>query len=173
MEREIVYYPDPVLAKKAKEIEEITPELKELVDDMIVAMYKYDGIGLAAPQVGESIRLVVVDITGPKIKEDLRVMLNPVITASEGKVETQEGCLSVREYRAKVKRAEFVTVEYMDMDGKQQTVEADDLLAICLQHEIDHLNGVLFIDHISRLKRTFYDKKVKKWEKLSKTDPNA
>lgn len=163
MKREIVTYPDPVLAEKCAEIKEITPELRELVDDMVETMYEDDGIGLAAPQIGESIRLVVIDITGPQQREELRVLVNPVITAREGEVESEEGCLSVVGLRGKVMRSEKVTVEATDLDGNPLHIDADGLLAICLQHELDHLDGVLFIDHLSRLKRNLYDKKVRKW----------
>lgn len=168
MKREILTYPDPKLAQKAEPIEEITPEIKKLAEDMVETMYERDGIGLAAPQVGESCRLIVVDITGPSLREDLKVIVNPEIVTSEGQVEYEEGCLSVREIKAKVKRAEKVTVRGRDLDGKPMEIEADELLAVCLQHEIDHLEGVLFIDRLSRLKRTLYDKKVKKWQKLER-----
>ncbi|NJB67963.1 peptide deformylase [Desulfobaculum xiamenense] len=165
MKREILAYPDPVLAQKAAEITEVTPELRQLVEDMVETMYEDDGIGLAAPQVGESIRLVVIDITGPKLREDLRVLVNPVITSREGEVESEEGCLSVIGLRAKITRSEKVTVDATDLDGNPVHIDADGLLAICLQHEIDHLDGVLFIDYVSRLKRSLYDKKVRKWVK--------
>ncbi|WP_028587539.1 peptide deformylase [Desulfocurvus vexinensis] len=169
MTRPLVFYPDPVLARRAEEIAEVTPELRALADDMALTMYANEGIGLAAPQVGQSVRLVVVDISGPKVRDDLRVLVNPVITArSEETVESEEGCLSVRNYRANVERAAQVTVQARTLDGQELTIEADDLLAICLQHEIDHLDGTLFIDHISRLKRSLYDKKVRKWVKQDK-----
>lgn len=168
MKLEVRFYPDPVLAQKAKPVTEITPELKKLVDDMAETMYANEGIGLAAPQVGESIRLVTIDLSGPEVQGDLRVLVNPEIVAkSEETVETEEGCLSVAALRAKVKRSAEVTVKAQDLDGNDVTIEADDLLAVCLQHEIDHLDGVLFIDHISRLKRSLYDKKVKKWMRQS------
>lgn len=161
----ILTYPDPRLKEKAKEIEEITPELKQLAADMAEAMYANEGIGLAAPQVGECCRLVVIDLTGPERREGLMVLVNPRIVAKEGEIETEEGCLSVRSYRSKVKRSAQVQVKARNLEGEEIAIEGDDLLAVCLQHEIDHLDGTLFIDHISRLKRTFYDKKVEKWEK--------
>lgn len=168
MKREIVTYPDPVLAQTAEKITELTPELKKLAEDMVETMYEDDGIGLAAPQVGESCRLVVIDITGPEKREELRILVNPCITSKEGEVESEEGCLSVVGYRGKVKRAEKVTVDATDLEGKPVHIEADGLLAICLQHELDHLDGVLFIDHLSRLKRNLYDKKVSKWLRRTK-----
>ncbi|MBU1002464.1 MAG: peptide deformylase [Proteobacteria bacterium] len=164
MKLKLRVYPDPVLAQKAARIEAITPDVKQLAQDMAETMYANDGIGLAAPQVGQSVRLVVVDLSGPEVRDDLRVFVNPVITEKSSEiVETEEGCLSVATLRANVKRAAQVTVQAQDLDGNELTIEADELLAVCLQHEIDHLQGVLFIDHISRLKRSLYDKKVKKW----------
>jgi len=165
----ILTYPDPRLKGKAKEIEEITPKIRQLAADMAEAMYANEGIGLAAPQVGECCRLVVIDVTGPERREDLRILVNPRIVSSEGETETDEGCLSVRNYRSKVKRAARVTVKARDLEGNEVTVDGEDVLAVCLQHEIDHLDGTLFIDRISRLKRTFYDKKVEKWEKRKAT----
>lgn len=174
MKLELRVYPDPVLARKAARIEEITPDIKQLAQDMAETMYANDGIGLAAPQVGESIRLVAMDLTGPEVRGGLRFFVNPVITArSSETVETEEGCLSVATLRANVKRAAQVTVQAQDLDGVDLTIEAEELLAVCLQHEIDHLDGVLFIDHISRLKRSLYDKKVKKWmRQLDKAGAN-
>ncbi len=170
MTRTICTYPDPVLAKKAAPIKDIDDEVRRLADDMARTMYANDGIGLAAPQVGESTRLIVVDTTGPSRREELRVIVNPVIESAEGEVESEEGCLSVSNYRANVRRAERVRVTGSDLDGNAVDIEADDILAICLQHEIDHLDGILFIDHISRLKRALYDKKVKKWLKRKEND---
>lgn len=161
----ILTYPDPRLKEKAKEIEEITPQIKQLAADMAEAMYAGEGIGLAATQVGECCRLAVVDLTGPDRREELMVLVNPRIVAAEGEIETEEGCLSVRSYRSKVRRAAKVRVKAQDLEGRDVVLDADDLLAVCLQHEIDHLDGTLFIDHISRLKRVMYDKKVEKWEK--------
>lgn len=170
MTRTILTYPDPVLSQKARPVEDIDDDIRRLADDMAETMYAKDGIGLAAPQVGESCRLVVIDVTGPSRREDLRVIVNPVIESAEGEVETEEGCLSVANYRANVKRAERVRVTGRDLDGEPVDIEAGDLLAICLQHEIDHLDGTLFIDRISRLKRALYDKKVKKWLKRQESD---
>lgn len=168
MQLEVRFYPDPVLAKKAEPVEAVTDEIRELVTNMAETMYANEGIGLAAPQVGESIRLVVIDLSGPEVRDDLRVLINPeIVEKSEETVETEEGCLSVASLRAKVKRSAEVSVKATDLDGNAVTIDADELLAVCLQHEIDHLDGVLFIDHISRLKRSLYDKKVKKWMRQS------
>ncbi len=163
MPLEIRKYPDPVLARKAAPVTEITPAIRELAAEMAEAMYANQGVGLAAPQVGESIRLVVIDLTGPEKREGLVTLVNPVVAAASGEQEDEEGCLSVRDYRTNVRRAACVTVKALDLDGREMEIEADGLYAVCLQHEIDHLDGVLFIDRISRLKRAMYDKRVKRW----------
>lgn len=168
MKREIKKYPDPVLKEKARPIEAITPELRALAEDMLETMYASEGIGLAAPQVGESVRLIVVDVTGPEVRAEPRVIVNPEIVCSEGEVTSDEGCLSVTAMRSEVCRSATCTVKGLDLDGNPVEIEADGVLSVCLQHEIDHLEGVLFIDRISRLKRTLYDAKVKKWQRQGK-----
>ncbi len=165
MSKVIITYPDGILARNSAPVTDITGDIKTLADDMVLAMYNNDGIGLAAPQVGENIRLVTVDISGPKEREDLRILVNPEIVERSGSTESEEGCLSVVGLRAKVKRSAWIGVRGIDMDGNPLEFEAEDLMAICLQHEIDHLNGVLFIDHLSRLKRNLYEKKLAKWLK--------
>jgi peptide deformylase len=170
MVRKILKYPDPILSQKAAEIEEITPEVKQLAQDMAETMYEKRGIGLAAPQVGECCRLIAVDVSGPDERNDLKFLVNPVVVHKEGEVFEEEGCLSVAQFRSKVKRAEKVVVKAKDLDGNEVEVPADGILAICLQHEIDHLDGVLFIDKVSRLKRALYDGKVKKWLKARQGD---
>lgn len=168
MQRKIIKYPDPVLKKKAEPIAAITPEIRQLAEDMLETMYASEGIGLAAPQVGESIRLIVVDVTGPEKREEPMVIVNPEIVCSAGEVVSDEGCLSVKDMRSEVTRADTCTVRGLDLDGNQIEMEAVGMTSICLQHEIDHLEGVLFIDRISRLKRTLYDAKVKKWIRLGR-----
>ena len=170
MARKNVTYPHPVLAQTARPVEEITDEIRQLAAEMAQLMYEDKGIGLAAPQVAESIRLITVDLSGPDKREDLQVFVNPVLTNLEGEVDSEEGCLSVPGYRSTVTRAERLHLSALDLDGNPVEMEADDLMAICLQHEVDHLNGVLFIDKISKLKRTLYDRKVKKWLKQKKED---
>ena len=170
MPRTIVTYPNPVLAKKAAPVAEITDEIRALAAEMIELMYKDKGIGLAAPQVAESIRLITVDLSGPEKREDPRVFVNPVLSNLEGEVESEEGCLSVVGYRSTVIRAERLHLSAHDLDGNVVEMGADDLMAICLQHEVDHLNGVLFIDKISKLKRTLYERKLKKWLKEKNED---
>lgn len=162
---EILHYPDSRLAEKSKPVEEITEEIKELAANMVETMYEDDGIGLAAPQIGALHRLVVIDVSGPEVRNGLMTLINPVICSSEGSCVSEEGCLSVPGYRTTLKRAETVVVKAQDLEGNDVTIEADGLLAICLQHELDHLDGILFIDKISRLKRSMYNKRVKKWQK--------
>jgi len=161
----ILTYPDPVLAKVAEPVGEITPELAKLIEDMTQTMYESDGVGLAAPQVGHSIRLITLDETGPKERKAPMVLLNPVIVACEGKKESEESCLSLPTFSCKVKRHECVTVQGRNEKGEDIEIKAEGLLAVILQHEMDHLEGKTLVDHASRLKRTMYDSKVKKWRK--------
>ncbi len=161
----VLQYPDPRLSRVSEPVTEVTPELRELVGDMIETMYARDGIGLAAPQIGKPIRLVVVDVSGPDRREELMVLINPVLTRSGAEVESEEGCLSVPDFRSPVARAAEVLVEARDLDGNPISLKAESMLAVCLQHECDHLDGKLFIDRISRLKRAMYDKKLSKKEK--------
>ncbi len=165
MARHIHTYPDPILAKKSEPITEITPEIKALAKEMLELMYENNGIGLAAPQAGENVRLITVDLSGPEKREDPHIFINPEIVEKSGETESEEGCLSVPGYRSSVKRAETVKFQAQNLDGEKIEFQADDLMAICLQHEIDHLDGILFIDHLSRLKRSLYEKKRKKWNK--------
>ncbi len=165
--RKIIIYPDPILRKRAKEIDEINDEIKKLADEMALLMYENKGIGLAAPQVGESVRLITVDITGSK-RENLMVLVNPVIISREGEIEYEEGCLSLPGFRANIKRAQKIEVLAKDLLGKEKKILAEDVLSVCIQHEIDHLDGILLLDHVGRLKRQLYEKKVKKWKKRSK-----
>lgn len=156
--REILIYPDDRLRNPTVEVSVFDDELKTLVQDMFDSMYYYEGIGLAAPQIGVSKRLVVIDISdtddkGNVIEHHPLVIINPKIVEKSGTVEYKEGCLSVPEYYDNVTRAERVKVEYQDIDGNPQVIETGDLLAICLQHEIDHLDGHLFVDYLSSMKR--------------------
>ncbi|MDR2605616.1 MAG: peptide deformylase [Desulfovibrio sp.] len=158
----VLQYPDPRLARKAVPIEEISPRIRELAADMAETMYARDGVGLAAPQVGEALRLVVLDISGPERREDLRVLVNPVLTLSGEELAADEGCLSVPEFSAKVTRREFAAVRASDLEGRPVVFDASGRLAVCVQHECDHLEGVLFIDRLSRLKRDMLDRRLKK-----------
>ena len=161
----VLQYPDPRLRRESLPVTEITPEIRALVDDMVETMYARDGIGLAAPQVGVPLRLVVMDLSGPEAREELVVLVNPALTVSGSALETEEGCLSVPDFRALVSRPGHVHIEAADLDGKPVALEAEGLAAVCAQHECDHLDGKLFIDHISRLKRSMYDRKILKKEK--------
>lgn len=167
----VLTYPHPVLSVCAAPVEGITEETRTLAKDILETMYSKEGLGLAAPQVGVSKRLIVVDISGPDRRENPMVLINPVIVSACGEVETSEGCLSVLNYRSKVQRSEKVRLEALNLAGEQVALEAEGMLAICLQHEIDHLNGVLFIDRISRLKRSLYEQKIKKWIKNNQSRP--
>ncbi|MGD9157397.1 MAG: peptide deformylase [Desulfobacteraceae bacterium] len=159
---QIFRYPDPVLRAKAQSIDNIDGNLQELIDSMTETMYKAPGIGLAAPQVGESIRLVVYDVTPAEDGNNINVIINPEIVSSEGSIIYEEACLSVYDYSADVERSEKILVKAFDRDGKSVEIEAEGIHAVCLQHEIDHLNGILFIDHISTIKRSLYKKRLKK-----------
>lgn len=158
----ICRYPDPVLRTKANPVENIDGEIQKLIDDMADTMYKAPGVGLAAIQVGEPIRLIVYDVTPKEEGENLSVIINPEIVASEGKIVYEEACLSVIDYTADVTRCKKVCVKALDREGNPIEIEAEGLHAVCLQHEIDHLNGILFIDHISSIKRSLYKKRLKK-----------
>ena len=160
----IYEYPDPVLRKRTDKITTFDETLAKLVEDMAETMYNAPGIGLAAPQIGQSIKLIVVDITmNIDDEKDYMVMLNPVIVGQEGSQLDEEGCLSVPELTANVKRYKGITVSYQDLEGHTKKLSTEDRFSVVLQHEIDHLNGVLFLDHLSSLKRSLYKKKVKKW----------
>ena len=165
--REIVTFPDERLRQKCALVTKFDDALKELTDDMFETMYDDEGIGLAAPQIGISQRIVVIDIPeeGGVQGENRLILINPVITKKEGEVPSEEGCLSVPDYRAEITRAEKVTLEAQDVNGEKKVYEADGLLAICMQHELDHLDGKLFIDYLSRLKR---DRLLTKYRKLKK-----
>lgn len=158
----IYKYPDPVLREKAQSIENIDGNLQELIDSMTETMYKAPGIGLAAPQVGESKRLVVYDITTPEEGNNINVIINPEIVSAEGSIVYEEACLSVIDFSAEVERSAKILLKALDREGNPIEIEAEGLHAVCLQHEVDHLNGILFIDHISTLKRSLYKKRLKK-----------
>ena len=162
---EVVKYPDPVLAKPGAPVTVFDAKLKKLVDEMFDSMYAAQGIGLAAPQIAISQRIAVIDVSFKKNPEDKIVLINPRIIDRTGKQSEEEGCLSLPEIREKVSRAEWVRVRAQDVTGKEIEVEGDELLGRALQHEIDHLDGILFIDHLSRLKRDLVLRKIKKLQK--------
>lgn len=164
---DIKKYPARVLKHKAAPVTVIDDELQQLIDDMLETMYAAPGVGLAAPQVGISKRLAVIDISAREESVPLLVLINPVILKQEGEIEFEEGCLSVPDYTAKVKRAENLVLTAIDRSGNQVEIETGGLLSIAVQHEIDHLDGILFIDRLSPIKREFIKKKFKKKQKTA------
>ncbi len=159
---EIVKYPDPVLAKRGAPVTVFDDKLKTLVEEMFESMYAAQGIGLAAPQIGLSQRLTVIDVSFKKNPEEKIVLINPEIIEREGEQYEEEGCLSLPEIRDKVKRAAKVKVRAQNTDGEWFEIEGEELLSRAFQHEIDHLDGVLFIDRLSRLKKDLTVRKIKK-----------
>ena len=156
-----VQFPNPVLAMNCQPVQEINDQIRRLAADMGETMYKAPGVGLAAPQVGEPIRMVVLDVS--EEKNNLMTLINPVITQRSQEQEIgEEGCLSLPGIWEKVSRSTEITLKYTDLEGKEQELHADGLLAICIQHELDHLDGTVFIDHLSRLK---YDRACAKLKK--------
>jgi len=156
----VLIYPDPRLREYAAKVDRVDTDIRRLVDDMAETMYSAPGIGLAAVQVSERKRVVVIDIS--EDKSELQVFINPVIIASSGEQESEEGCLSVPGVYAPVTRAEQIVVRALDRSGDEFSLEAEGMLAVCIQHEIDHLNGKVFVDHLSRLKRERIRKKFTK-----------
>ncbi len=159
---EIKKYPDSVLREKAKSVENVDGKLVKLAEDMLETMYAAPGIGLAAPQVGESLRIIVFDVGHSQGEPEPHVLINPVITASEGEEIAEEGCLSLPGIYTNVKRAAKVEVKGYDLDGNEVVMQAEGLMARVLQHEIDHLEGKLLIDRLSRVRQHMIKKKLKK-----------
>ncbi|MEZ2221210.1 peptide deformylase [Rhizobium sp. RCC_161_2] len=163
----LIILPDPLLRQASKPIERVDIEILRLADDMLETMYDAPGIGLAAVQIGVARRMLVIDVAREGEDKQPLVFINPeVVASSDERSVYEEGCLSIPDYYAEVERPARVTVKHIDRDGEEQVIEADGLLATCLQHEIDHLNGVLFIDYISRLKREMV---IKKFTKAAKS----
>jgi peptide deformylase len=156
----IVKYGDPVLEKPGALVKKFDAELEELAEDMFASMYAAQGVGLAAPQIGKSLRLAVVDVTEGKI-----ILANPEVIHAEGEVREEEGCLSIPGFRGYVIRPQFVTVRAQDVKGETFEIRGENLLARAFCHEIDHLNGVLFLQHLSMLKRDLIKRKIKKLRK--------
>lgn len=162
---EVVKWPEPVLAKRGEEVTVFDAKLKTLVEEMFESMYAAQGIGLAAPQINISQRITVIDCSFKKNPDDKVVLINPEIIDRKGKQVEEEGCLSLPEIREKVSRAGWVKVRAQDVNGDPIEVEGEELLARAMQHEIDHLDGILFIDRLSRLKRDLVIRKIKKLQK--------
>jgi peptide deformylase len=163
---EVLHFPDERLRKIAQPVSQVTPEIQRIVDDMFDTMYNEEGVGLAATQVDVHQQIIVMDVSANR--DERLVLINPELVEKHGCALNEEGCLSVPEYRADVERAEFVTVKALDRDGNDFTLEADGLLAICIQHEMDHLAGKLFIDYLSPLKRQRVRAKMEKLARLER-----
>ncbi len=159
----IYVYPHEILKKKAEPVRNIDGALQQFIDEMVELMYRAKGLGLAANQVGEAVRLFVMDVSGSDAPLNPVVVINPVLTAVEGSEVAEEGCLSVPEYSAKLKRPSSVEMKGFDRQGKEIVIEADGLTARCIQHEIDHLDGICFVDRLSSIKKAMFRKK---WPKI-------
>ena len=158
----ILTFPEPVLKQKSAPVTIITDEVIQLAKDMAETMYDAPGVGLAAPQIGVLQRIIVIDVAGKNEPQQLITAINPVIIQSEGEVFEEEGCLSVPDFSANVKRHERVVVKALTLEGQERVWHADGLLAVAFQHEIDHLEGLLFVDRLSPLKRELFIKKARK-----------
>ena len=164
--REIVIDPDPIVRKKSENLEKVDNELRRLLDDMMDTMYSSPGIGLAAVQVGILKRLIVIDISKEKGKKDPLFFINPeIISKSKNSSIYEEGCLSLPGHYAEIERPSECHVKYIDYNGKEKEIRAKGLLSTCIQHEVDHLNGILFIDYLSKLKKDMILKKLVKYKK--------
>lgn len=159
---EVLKYPNPALKSKAMPVKEIDSELRGLINDMAETMYARSAVGLAAPQVGKLLKVAVIDVTPKAEGKNLIVLINPRIVAKEGETVLEEGCLSIPDYREEIKRWGRVKVEAMDQEGNIREIEGEGLLSIALQHETDHLDGMLIIDRISSLKRSIFKQTMKK-----------
>ena len=162
MVREIVIWPDPILKKKASPVSQVDDSIRSLVNDMFETMYAADGVGLAAPQIGVLKQVIVLDTTPRQPESKPVAMINPQIIAMEGTTRYSEGCLSVPGEAEEVERAARVTAKFLDVSGREQTIEAEGLLAVAIQHETDHLHGTMFVDYLSPLKRELIRKRMKR-----------
>jgi peptide deformylase len=170
---EILKYPDPRLSRIARPVENVTNNIVQLLNDMVETMYAAPGVGLAATQVGTLHRIIVLDIDHENPQKNVYKLINPVISRAEGEILWEEGCLSVVDFTAEVRRAARIEVMALDANEKELKIEAEGLLAVALQHEIDHLDGKLFIDRISRLKRDLYTRRRKKMLRTGTTPPES
>lgn len=166
MRRELFKYPNPILHRPAAPVKKVDDEIRRLLDDMAETMYAEDGVGLAAPQVGVSLRCAVIDIgNADEEAPGLIKMVNPEIVSREGEIEWDEGCLSVPDFRMKMKRSSKLTARFLDENGMKKEIQAEGLLAVAVQQEIDHLDGKLILDSASGIKRDIYARKLKKQTK--------
>jgi peptide deformylase len=173
MVREILIWPDPILKQKAKPVAKVDDSVRTLVKDMFETMYAADGVGLAAPQVGILKRVIVLDTTPRQPESKPIAMINPVLVALEGELTYTEGCLSIPGEAEDVDRAAIVTVKFLDVEGVEQTLVCDGLLAVAVQHETDHLEGTVFVDHVSSLKRELIRKRMKRLKAEREDQPEA
>ena len=164
----ILRYPDPRLQRRAAKVEQVTEQIRKLIKDMAETMYAAPGVGLAATQVDVHLRVIVIDVS--ESRDQLRVFINPELVAASGEADLEEGCLSVPGVYEKVRRAGRVTVRALDAAGEPFELDAEGLLAVCIQHEMDHLEGKLFVDYLSELKRTRIRKKLEKDQRQRATD---
>ena len=165
-QKKIVIEPDPILRKESKPVEKVDDELRRLLDDMLETMYAAPGIGLAAVQIGILKRLIVIDISKDKDKKEPLFLINPKITSKSKQTSTyEEGCLSLPGHFAEIERPAECEINFIDYNGKKKEIKADGLLSTCIQHEVDHLDGVLFIDYLSKLKKNMIIKKLVKHKK--------
>ncbi len=160
--KDILIYPEKRLRKKSQTVEKINKKIQKLLDDLADTMYNAPGVGLAAPQIGENVRVLVVDISTKEEENSLMELINPAITDSSGTQSSEEGCLSIPGYYGNITRKKKVTVEAVNRDGEKFKIEAEDILARVLQHEIDHLDGILFFDKMAKLKKELFIKKIDK-----------
>lgn len=168
--REIITAPDPRLKVISKPVDQVTDETRALMDDMLETMYAAPGIGLAAIQIGIPLRIIVMDLAKDGDAPEPRYFINPeILESSEQLAPYEEGCLSVPDIYDTVERPDFVKVRYLDYDGEIRTIEAEGLLATCIQHEMDHLEGILFLDHLSRLKRSIVLRKLAKQKRIEES----
>jgi len=165
---QIITYPDRILKKKAKPVINVNGDIQNLIDSMSTLMYQASGIGLAANQVGVAKRVIIFDIDYKEKGKDLTVLINPTIVLAEDKIVSEEGCLSVPDFNTEITRKKHLKVHGVDRHGKPIDIEAEDLLAICIQHEINHIDGTLILDHVSHLKRNLYKKKIEKLMKKAR-----
>jgi peptide deformylase len=166
----ILRYPDPRLHKRASKVEAVTDDIRKLINDMAATMYAAPGIGLAATQINVHLRIIVMDVS--ESHDQLRVFINPELLSASGDADIEEGCLSVPGVYEKVRRAERVTVRALDAEGKPFTLEAEGVLAVCIQHELDHLEGKVFVERLSRLKQSRILARLKKQERRT-MEPEA
>lgn len=164
MARDVIYYPDDRLKRKSSRVARFDASIRSLIDELIACMYRFNGVGLAAPQIGELKHVLVIDTSWIHGEKNPLVFVNPTLREKRGSASSEEGCLSLPGFTAKVTRASRVAVQALNRDGEPVETQAEGLLAVALQHEMDHLEGVLFIDRVARSVRDLYKKRLTKWE---------